>query len=192
MFRHALGTVLLLAPLLACGPGQPPFDEADAIARGQAIAMGAFQQLSGRLQGAIARHGTAGAVAYCSQAALPLVDSLARAQGVRIKRTSDRLRAAHDAPDADEQRRLAEVAAQLAQGARPAEIGAQARLLGDSVAFYQPILIAMPTCLKCHGQPGADIDSLTQAALAQRYPNDRATGYALGDFRGLWSIRWRR
>ncbi len=136
--------------------------------------------------------GPAGALNYCSLAALPLVDSLAATQGVHIKRTSDRIRALHDRPDGDEQRRLSEILALLARGTPPADIPSQAILLGDSVAFYQPILISMPTCLKCHGKPGSDIDSLTMQAIASRYSFDTAVGYELGDFRGLWSVRWKR
>lgn len=45
----------------------------------------------------------------------------------------------------------------------------------------------MPTCLKCHG--GAeDIAGGTRAVLAEKYPRDRATGYQLGDLRGMWKI----
>jgi hypothetical protein len=36
-------------------------------------------------------------------------------------------------------------------------------------------------CLTCHGSVGSDV----AAALRERYPDDRATGYALGDFRGI-------
>jgi len=140
----------------------------------------------------MASDGPSGALQYCSVAALPLVDSLSVAQGLRIKRTSDRTRAPQDAPDADEQRRLNEVLALLAGGTAPADIPPQAAVLGDSVAYYQPILITMPTCLKCHGAAGTDVDSLTMASIRERYPLDSAMGYRVGDFRGLWSIRWTR
>lgn len=178
--------------ICSCTPAQPPFEEAAAIERGRGIAGATFQQLSGRLQAAMASEGPSGALQYCSVVALPLVDSLSAVQGIRIKRTSDRIRAPHDAPDADEQRRLNEVLALLSASTAPADIPPQAVVLGDSVAYYQPILIAMPTCLKCHGAAGTDVDSLTMAAIRERYPGDAAMGYKVGDFRGLWSIRWKR
>lgn len=184
--------IIVLALLGACTASPPPLDEAAAIERGRGIAGAAFQQLSARLQAAMASGGPAGALQYCSMAALPLVDSLSTAQGLRIKRTSNRIRAPHDAPDADEQRRLNEVLALVAAGTAPADIPPQAILLGDSVAYYQPILVAIPTCLKCHGAAGTDVDSLTMAAIRERYPRDAALGYRMGDFRGLWSIRWKR
>jgi hypothetical protein len=188
--RH--GALFAFIFMTSCSPAPAPFDEAAAIERGRGIVGGTFQQLSHRLQAAMASDGPSGALQYCSVAALPLVDSLSAVQGVRIKRTSDRFRALHDRPDADEQRRLNEVLALLASGTAPADIPPQAVILGDSIAYYQPILIAMPTCLKCHGKPGSDIDSLTMQAIATRYSFDTAVGYELGDFRGLWSVRWRR
>ena len=188
--RTICGAMVTL--ICSCIPAQPPFEEAAAIERGRGIAGATFQQLSGRLQAAMASEGPSGALQYCSVVALPLVDSLSAVQGIRIKRTSDRIRAPHDAPDADEQRRLNEVLALLSASTAPADIPPQAVVLGDSVAYYQPILIAMPTCLKCHGAAGTDVDSLTMAAIRERYPGDAAMGYKVGDFRGLWSIRWKR
>ncbi len=46
----------------------------------------------------------------------------------------------------------------------------------------------MPACLKCHGLPGKDIDANTLALLQKKYPEDKATGYKLGDLRGAWKI----
>lgn len=190
--RHLFAMAALTALLVSCTAPEAPFDEAAAIQRGQGIAKATFEQLFAQVKAKMGSVGPTGAVEYCSVAALPLVDSLSAVQGVRIKRTSDRLRAPHDAPDADERRRLDQVLAMLADGARPIDIPPQALVLGDSIAFYQPILINMPNCLKCHGTPGLEVDSATSAMLARKYPDDKATGYAVGDFRGLWSIRWKR
>lgn len=178
--------------LASCAAPQTPFDEAAAIRRGQGIAKATFEQLFAQVKAKMETAGPTAAVEYCSVAALPLVDSLSTAQGVRIKRTSDRVRAPWDMPDTDEQRQLNEVLAKLARGVKPMDLPAQALVLGDSIAYYQPILISMPTCLKCHGTPGLEVDGATMAMLAERYPGDAATGYAVGDFRGLWSVRWRR
>jgi cytochrome c553 len=59
------------------------------------------------------------------------------------------------------------------------------------LVFYKPIRTALPACLKCHGIPGSDIDSLTIEKLKTLYPADLATGYKLNDFRGLWKIEFR-
>lgn len=56
--------------------------------------------------------------------------------------------------------------------------------------FYKPIKIALPACLKCHGESESNIDSATAKKLQRLYPEDLATGYKLNDFRGLWKIEF--
>ena len=47
----------------------------------------------------------------------------------------------------------------------------------------QPV---QPVCLTCHGKRLAgDV----RTAIAEHYPDDRATGYALGDVRGAIYLR---
>ncbi|MCB1147042.1 MAG: hypothetical protein KDK38_09595, partial [Leptospiraceae bacterium] len=56
---------------------------------------------------------------------------------------------------------------------------------------HMPIKIASPLRLACHGT-SAEIQAETKAALAKAYPNDRATGYALGDLRGTMLLEFIR
>ena len=55
---------------------------------------------------------------------------------------------------------------------------------------YIKALPVQPLCLACHGAE-AQIDDAVKASLAQSYPHDRATGYALGQVRGAISIKRR-
>ena len=48
------------------------------------------------------------------------------------------------------------------------------------VAYAEPLVIG-EVCLACHGTPAPEV----AAVLQQRYPTDQATGYALGDLRGV-------
>ncbi len=50
--------------------------------------------------------------------------------------------------------------------------------------FAKAIKVA-PVCLNCHGQT---IAPEVKQALNEHYPNDLATGYRLGDLRGIFSI----
>lgn len=190
---HAIAgcTVITALLLSACAPSVKPIDEAAAVERGQALAQASFQALSGRLKQAMAEGGPAHAVAYCNTAALPLVDSLSQVHGARIKRTSLKLRAPHDAPDPAEREQLEAYARSWSEGGEPLKPKAVAHGV-DSVAFYAPIFIQAPLCLACHGVAGETLDSTAHAAIRTNYPDDEATGYALGDLRGLWSIRWKR
>jgi len=44
--------------------------------------------------------------------------------------------------------------------------------------------------LQCHGEPGKDIQAENLTLLHQVYPDDKATGYKLGDLRGIWRVRF--
>jgi hypothetical protein len=173
--------------MIGCGTSES-FDEATAIEKGRAIAGASFHALMAQVTSAMQEGGPAHAVQYCSVQALPLVDSLSRAHGVRIKRTSDRVRAPHDRPDADERRAL-EHYLQRVDNDEDAS-SPVAWILGDSIAYYQPIFIVSPNCLKCHGTPGRELDAEAYAKIQQLYPQDEAMGYSEGEFRGLWSLRW--
>ena len=183
--------IAIILVFIASCTATEPLDESAAMEKGQRIASASFQALSTRLGAAMQAGGPAHAVQYCSLSALPLVDSVSAAEGVRIKRTSDRLRAAHNAPDAGEKRALKVMLDQWVQGGSGSVL-TNVRLLGDTVAYYQPIYIASPTCLKCHGTAGQELDSAAYVAITEHYPDDAATGYQIGELRGMWSVRWKR
>jgi hypothetical protein len=60
---------------------------------------------------------------------------------------------------------------------------------GEDVAYryMRPIYIAKPVCLKCHG-PVDTIDAELRDRIAERYPDDRATGYRFRELRGAFSV----
>lgn len=63
--------------------------------------------------------------------------------------------------------------------------------VGDGhLRVYRPIYIPMVQCLKCHGKP-EDLDGQALAEIRKRYPNDKATGFAMGDLRGMWKVEIR-
>lgn len=189
MVRTVAVGVLLMA---ACGPSPADADAAEAarLEQGGQLAHAAFTALSAHLQQAMQEGGPAHAVDFCSLNALPLLDSLSASHGARIRRASNRARALHGRPDSAEARQLEDMLAQWKAGATVSGIAARTVPQGDSVAYFQPIFIHSPTCLKCHGTPGEELDATAYAKILERYPEDQAVNYALGDLRGLWSIRW--
>jgi len=50
-----------------------------------------------------------------------------------------------------------------------------------SWAYAEPIFVSEP-CLACHGEPSAEVLSM----IAELYPEDQATGYEIGDLRGIF------
>jgi len=60
------------------------------------------------------------------------------------------------------------------------------RLPDGATGYVEPIYM-QPICLVCHGEKVAPDVS---RKLAELYPDDRATGYRAGDFRGVfWAVK---
>ena len=172
-------------------PVEPPGDasisvdagsnDAEAVAAGEAAAATLTRELMGRVSSAIAQGGPAYAIDFCSEEALPLTSAVAEELGVRIKRTSSRVRSAENAPDADEQAALAYFERELEEGnPLPQHL---IRRVDAETRYYRPIVVA-ELCTTCHG-PRDALGPEVRAVLDERYPEDQATGYAAGDFRGL-------
>jgi hypothetical protein len=52
------------------------------------------------------------------------------------------------------------------------------------VGYVEPITI-QPPCLACHG---TQLDAAVRQKLAELYPEDRATGFAPGELRGMFWV----
>jgi hypothetical protein len=190
-------TAVLLTALLsgACkpAPGQratapalSPEVETAALERGKAIAGQAFALLSTNLARALGAGGITNALSYCSERAYPLTALVAETNQVRLQRFTHRPRNPGNEVSSAELGILREFQLALGRGEKPSPVvraGAN-----DAVVFYSPIMLANPLCLQCHGAVGTDIQPATAALLATLYPRDQATGFKLGDLRGLWRI----
>lgn len=153
--------------------------EAIAAARTRADeARGAmFATLLGELMAAIEAGGHAEAITVCADRAPAIADEMARTHGVRIGRTSFRLRNPNNlAPDWA-------VAAVERRTEQPAEFMDDTT---NTFATLTPIRLA-PPCLACHGAAESLADGVAEA-LAARYPLDEATGFAEGDLRGWFWV----
>jgi hypothetical protein len=183
--------LLTTALVLGCGEGVR-VDEQRALQKGMTIARTAGETLKGRLQAAMAEGGPAHAVEVCSSVAQHLMDSLAQVHGARIRRVSHRVRNPAGQPDARDMRVLEDYLGRIRAGEDPAALEVRVSAEGDSVHYHQPILITSPLCLVCHGAEGEGLDPGAYAAIQARYPEDQAVGFAPGELRGIWSIRWKR
>ncbi len=164
--------------------GRAPATEAEQRAATQARE--AAQHLGRTLKARVVeamQEGPEAAARVCAEEAQALTAAAAEARGARVGRSSLRLRnPANEGPDW--------VRGWLReQGERPAEgVAPASGIAGEPpvARFVAPIALEGP-CLTCHGDPAA-IAPEVRAVLSERYPHDRATGYALGDLRGaLWA-----
>ncbi len=166
-------------PVAPPAPVPAPSDE--ALARANAAADDLATTLRARLQGAMKEGGPTAAVRVCADEAQALAHAAGERHGATVGRSSLRLRNPADAPPDW-------VAAWLGEQGERTAAGVEgfARVEGGHARVVRPIAIEAP-CLTCHGPPASIVPEV-QAVLAERYPADAATGYALGDLRGaLWS-----
>lgn len=192
-FPARFAAVLLV--LGGCGeaPETPPLppdplsiEEADyATALGAPAAAALSEGLVGRLSRAMEEDGLEGAMAFCSDAAIPLTREIQETQdgGVALKRTTLRWRNPDNAPDEWEERVLRYLASleALDPGSVPVEL--TARGPGETLRYYRTLRTA-PMCLNCHGTE-ENVEPAVQDLLRERYPADRATGYRAGELRGV-------
>jgi len=133
--------------------------------------------LQAALQAGMAR-GPLAAIEVC-QLEAPELASAAAAPGIRVGRSSHRVRNPDNAPKPWQRALLDDWLA------RP---GTQsARLLAldhDRYGYAEPI-ITQPLCLACHG---STLSPEISEQLALLYPEDEATGFAAGELRGLFWV----
>lgn len=150
-------------------------------------------EISGKAQGvllanvssAMQKGGPEYAIEFCNLQASSLIDSLSEANNCTISRVSAKNRnPENDLKNEKEKQLWNHYAEKLNDG------NASDTLLRseNALVYYKPIKTAMPACLKCHGVPGEDIQTATFRKIQALYPNDKATGYDLNEFRGMWKI----
>ena len=153
---------------------------------GNAIVTEAKKTLGKNLKEAITDGGVENAISFCNTAAMPLVDSLSKTLGAEIRRVSTKARNAHDLPNALEKQLLEAYEFQMNDSV-PLQVNVQP-IEEEQYLFTSPIFIDNALCLSCHGTLDNGLAQSTKEFILEKYPMDKATGYQLGDFRGMWSI----
>lgn len=187
MHRPSHGALLAIALVVvtACAGGRDDSVSPEAEAAVLRLAEPAADALAGALRGrlleAMQEGGPAAAIDVCSERALEITRRIETEQGLAIKRTSFRYRNPLNAPDEDEARALRHFESAAAETGEVPDFWVQ-KASRSEYRYYRPLSVA-PPCLACHGAP-ADIDPAVAQVLGERYPDDLATGYEAGDFRG--------
>jgi len=173
-----------LVVLVACSretapPPASPELSADARARGAALIGELKRSLVGALTKAMGQ-GVPAAIATCHSEAPALTAAVAR-EGATIGRATRKPRNPRNAATGWQADALAQFESVVAAG-KPLAGQTFARSLPDGRIAYGEPLVIQELCLTCHG---AALAPEVAAELAARYPDDRATGYAVGDLRGV-------
>lgn len=188
MKKLLFGILLMLFVFNSCNrinqPGNSDsigFDTTAFRQLGDSISAAVQQVLLANVMQATKTGGPGHAVAFCNEHAIALTDSLALKYNCRIQRMSDKYRNPANKPGEMESALMVKMSA----------FNPASSLIfneDSALVYYKPIRVAMPACLNCHGMEGTNILPGTLEVIRQKYPDDLATGYKEGDFRGLWKI----
>lgn len=187
---------LLPIPLVALLLAAPPLSgESDTTGTGAALVRSreaANTLLSGLRQVLVKQMAAGGpvrAVTVCADTAQMLGASIRTDRGISVRRVSTRWRNPANAPDPWESSALERFAALQAEG----ELHERTEITGvlgpDSARVFRylrPIMM-QEMCLSCHGDR-ALMKHFIATVLQERYPADRAMGYAAGELRGAVSV----
>jgi len=168
----------------------PPAVEHAVREKGQAIAAQAFGVLGSRLGKAIADAGLTNAIQFCSVHGITLTTAVGVTNEVVLRRVTHRPRNAQNRADTNELELIRYFESGLKNGTTPGPTIGTNRT--GFYTYYAPIVLTLPLCLNCHGQPGQDIQPEVLAQLKATYPADEATGFKLGQLRGLWSVDFKQ
>ncbi|WP_201984370.1 c-type heme family protein [Hymenobacter rubidus] len=128
----------------------------------------------------LATGGVAHAMSLCQPETYRFVDSLAGVLKATTRRVSER------------PRNPANRGVLLPEELKP-DTARSIKRLSQEVFFYgRPIVLNNSVCLRCHGEIGKDISAADYALIKQKFPQDQATGYRLGQAMGAWQLSLRR
>lgn len=169
--------LLLTTPVMA--------DEQQRIDQSRHLAMELQQQLSSELMAAMKAEGPVHAIAVCNERAPVIAEGLSKSNNAVVGRTALRVRNPDNAPMGEHKAVMDYFQARLAKD--PNTVPEVLFTASNGEQHYMRAIPMQPQCAACHG---SNIKPEVSRAIAQKYPNDQATGFEVGDLRGSFLIRW--
>ena len=185
--------LVLTSVVSACSPETgtaDKFSEADietlsAEAAGAANALG--KRLKGRLMAAMQSGGPMAAIEVCAEEAPGIAAEVSAETGFDVGRTALRVRNPDNAPDSWETEVLDYLIAETRSASdTPSGNAPMIRVTTEDGTFRWARAIPLePACATCHG---TNVGPEILAAISKRYPEDQATGFEVGDIRGIFTV----
>jgi len=172
---YCLAGILLGSSLMGAS-----LNNATALQTGESASMALVQKLGGELKGIMQKDGPVEAVNFCSKNAISLTHEVSKAHGVKMKRVTLQQRNPLNRPTPEEIDIMNTWMAAMAKTQQPTAVLME---VATGFTYYKPLVINNDVCLICLGT--VDFTTPLGQALKASYPNDRATGYKMGDLRGM-------
>ncbi len=146
------------------------------------------ETLGSDLKRVLKKRGVVEAAKFCSSEAQNITMRINKELGgsLMIHRTSLRYRNPANAP-IEEEKEILEALQTLRKHHVVLPHSLMQKKSAHHYVYYKPIFIENRVCLKCHGM-SAKIDKRVKRVIADNYINDPATGYRMGDLRGLFVV----
>ncbi len=176
--------------IISCDKKSEPEITDQQLSSMRTTAMDFMKELKGVLIKEIQTGGVVNAVAVCSDTAQLLTNNFGLQKGVFIKRVSFKNRNENNYPDEFEQRILNKF--QLLHQNKEIDNTTEFIEISEEGEFeylrYMKPIIVQAECLNCHGSEN-EIPQDAKNLIAQKYKNDKAVNYKIGDLRGAVSLK---
>ncbi|WP_434579917.1 Tll0287-like domain-containing protein [Sulfurimonas sp. NW15] len=176
-------TYITLSVSLLFGASQQENKQLQNIVRtGQKSSMLLLKTLGSNMKRNMKAGGPMQALDFCTQKAYTLTEEVNKKlpKGVTVKRISTKYRNPANQPQGNEQEVLASL-----EKLQSLHVKLPKQLIQKvdehTYKYYKPLVINKQVCLKCHGNIQ---NEALKRAIAQRYPEDKAQHYKMGDLRG--------
>lgn len=148
-----------------------------------------MQKLAATLKQQIETSGTESAIKVCKEVAPALAAQYSSKERL-VKRVSLKPRNASMGTPSDVERDALQSFDEKQRAGETGlmELGTVYEDAAGSWFHYMRAIPTQPQCLQCHGSP-TEIKPNVRALLSAEYPEDRATGYSVGEIRGAISIK---
>lgn len=174
----------------ACTAEDMPAPSETEVAEARDAAKALGTRLKSRLVGAMDDGGPMAAIDVCANEAGEIASEVSAETGFEVGRTALRVRNPDNAPDAWEREQLRKFMESVRGGADPATIESATFVQEGSQTVFRwgkPIMLEAP-CATCHG---TDVDPELLAEIRKTYPEDAATGFEIGEVRGMFTVQRR-
>jgi hypothetical protein len=170
---------LSISPLLLA-------DELDSkLAQSRQLSIELQTALAAVLMPAMKNDGPLAAIAVCHEQAPEIAERISLPSDAQVSRTALRVRNSNNQPTPEQRSILEQMLVQLQQD--PTVIPESWQTQQDGSQQYMKAIVMQPQCLACHGH---SVKPDVLAAIQERYPNDQATGFKVGDLRGAFVVSW--
>ncbi|MCJ8316317.1 DUF3365 domain-containing protein [Idiomarina sp.] len=142
------------------------------------------QRLGKVLMSTIQKDGHVAAISVCNEQAPQIASAVSDELNLSVGRTSLKLRNPQNEPTKKQEQVLKEFERLWEKSKENVPTQHYTNESGETV--WMKAIVMQPQCAACHG---SNIDPELEQAITEKYPNDKATGFDVGNIRGAFVVR---